>query len=79
MLPGCRVMILSVHEDAGYLRQSLASGASGYVLKRSAPDHLVRAIHAVAAGGAYVDPAIAGKLGGGRDDGRRPSRRRRCR
>jgi DNA-binding NarL/FixJ family response regulator len=61
-LPGCRVMILSVHEDAGYLRQSLASGAFGYVLKRSAADHLVPAIHAVAAGEAYVDPAIAGKL-----------------
>jgi DNA-binding NarL/FixJ family response regulator len=63
-LPGCHTMILSVHEDAGYLRQSLASGAFGYVLKRSAADHLVPAIHAVAAGGAYLDPAIAGKLHG---------------
>lgn len=66
-LPDCRAMIVSVHEDAGYVRQSLASGALGYVLKRSAADHLVRAIHTVAAGEPYVDPALAGRLDGAGD------------
>ena len=59
--PNCRVLLLTVHEDAAYLRQALEIGAVGYVLKRSASEELNRAIHAVAAGGVYLDPAIAGR------------------
>ena len=59
--PACKVLILTVHEDSSYLRQLLEVGISGYVLKRSASEELVRAIIAVAAGGLYLDPAIAGK------------------
>ncbi|MBS0276547.1 MAG: response regulator transcription factor [Proteobacteria bacterium] len=60
--PGCKILALTVHEDRGYLRQLLDLGISGYVLKRSAADDLVRAIRAVAAGGLYLDPAVAGKV-----------------
>ena len=59
--PNCRVLLLTVHEDAAYLRQALETGAVGYVLKRSATEELNRAIHAVASGGVYLDPAIAGR------------------
>jgi len=58
--PTCNVLILSVHEDRAYLRRLLELGASGYVLKRSAPEQLITAIRAVAAGGVYLDPEIAG-------------------
>jgi DNA-binding NarL/FixJ family response regulator len=34
------------------------------VVKRSATDELIRAIHVVAAGGVYIDPSIAGKIVG---------------
>ncbi len=57
--PECRAVILTVHEDRAYLRQALDAGIAGYVLKRSAPERLVQAIFSVAAGGVYVDPAIA--------------------
>jgi DNA-binding NarL/FixJ family response regulator len=60
--PGTRVLALTVHEDTSYLRELLDAGAAGYVLKRAAADELIRAIRAVAAGGVYVDPRIAGKL-----------------
>ena len=40
-------------------------GASGYVLKRAAAEDLIHAIRAVAAGGIYLDPALAGKVVGG--------------
>jgi DNA-binding NarL/FixJ family response regulator len=59
--PQCRVLILTVHEDAAYLRQLLDLGVAGDVLKRSATEELRRAIHAVAAGGIYLDPAIAAR------------------
>jgi len=54
------VLILTVHEDRGYLRQLLDLGVAGYLLKRSAAEELIRAIEAIAAGGIYLDPAIAG-------------------
>jgi DNA-binding NarL/FixJ family response regulator len=62
--PACRVLVLTVHEDRAYLRQLVEAGVSGYLLKRSASDELIRALHAVASGGMYLDPAIAGKVVG---------------
>jgi DNA-binding NarL/FixJ family response regulator len=60
-----KVLALTVHEDRGYLRQLLEAGAVGYVLKRAAAEDLIRAIRTVAAGGIYLDPALAGKVVGG--------------
>lgn len=60
--PTCKVLALTVHEDGAYLRQLLEVGAVGYVLKRSAADELLRALHVVATGGVYLDPAIAGRV-----------------
>lgn len=62
--PQCRILVLTVHEDRAYLRQMLEIGVAGYLVKQSAADELVRAIHVVAAGGTYLDPAIAGKVVG---------------
>ena len=62
--PDIKVLALSVHEDASYLRQLLEAGAVGYVLKRSAADMLIQALRMVAAGGVYLDPLIASKVVG---------------
>jgi DNA-binding NarL/FixJ family response regulator len=63
--PEVKVLALTVHEDRGYLRRLLSAGATGYVLKRSAADELIRAVRTVAGGGVYLDPALAGKVVGG--------------
>lgn len=63
--PAVKVLALTVHEDKGYIRQLLAAGAAGYVLKRAAAEELIHAIRVVAAGGVYLDPAMAGKVVGG--------------
>jgi DNA-binding NarL/FixJ family response regulator len=60
--PAVKVLALTAHEDRGYVQLLLKAGASGYVLKRAAADDLVRAIRAVAAGGIYLDPAVAGHV-----------------
>jgi DNA-binding NarL/FixJ family response regulator len=62
--PSRRILILTVHEDRATLRQMLRLGVAGYLVKRSAAEELIRAIRAVAAGGTYLDPAIAGKAVG---------------
>lgn len=56
------VLILSTYHVDEAVRSSLRAGASGFVLKDAAPDELVAAIHAVAGGEAWLDPAVAKRL-----------------
>jgi DNA-binding NarL/FixJ family response regulator len=60
-----KVLVLTAHDESGYLRQLLQVGASGYVLKKAAADELINAIRVVATGGVYLDPTLAGKVVGG--------------
>jgi len=60
-----KILTLSRHTDDGYLQQLLAAGANGYVLKQSAPNHLVTAIREIVEGNAYLDPALTKKVIGG--------------
>jgi DNA-binding NarL/FixJ family response regulator len=60
--PQIKVLALSVHDDTSYLRQLLAAGVAGYILKHAAADDLIQAIRLVAAGGIYLDPALAGHV-----------------
>lgn len=60
-----RVLVLSAHADASYLRQVLATGAAGFVVKRSAAEDLLKAIRTVVAGGTYLDPSVAGQVAAG--------------
>jgi DNA-binding NarL/FixJ family response regulator len=62
--PHIRVLILTRHRDDGYLQQLLRAGAWGYVLKQSPSVELIHAIRSIAAGGKYLDPAVAGKVMG---------------
>lgn len=52
--PAMRVLVLTMHDDEGYLRRALEAGSAGYVLKRAADAELVSAIRAVAGGGTYL-------------------------
>ena len=61
-LPGVKVLILSMHDDRGYLRQVLRAGAAGYVLKKAADTELLSAIRAAARGEVFLDPALAKAL-----------------
>jgi DNA-binding NarL/FixJ family response regulator len=60
--PEIKVVALTANEDEGYLRQLSKAGASGYVLKSSAGDQLVKAIELVAQGGVYFEPSLASKV-----------------
>jgi len=62
LCPATRVVALTRHADPGYVRRLLQAGAAGYVLKKSAADALINAIRAVAQGGTYVEPALAGTM-----------------
>ena len=60
--PKVRVVFLTMHRDAAYARRALDAGASGYVLKHSAPAELLLAVRAALAGRTFVTPDLAGEL-----------------
>lgn len=56
--PGVQVLMLTVHNDKDFIFRSLNSGASGYLVKKTAPDKLIEAIHTVHHQGAYLGSLI---------------------
>lgn len=57
-----RVLVLTTFNDDEVVYDALAAGASGFLLKHAAPADLVTAIRRVAAGEAWIDPAVAGQV-----------------
>jgi two-component system response regulator NreC len=62
MLPDTRVLILTIHEDEGLLREAIRAGASGYIVKRAVETELIDAIHAIWRGDLYVHPSMTRAL-----------------
>ena len=60
--PSLAVLVLTMHAEAIYAVRALDGGAKGYLSKGAAPDELLTAIKTVAAGGRYVENAIAQKI-----------------
>jgi len=58
LCPEIKILTLTRHTDDGYLQLLFQAGVSGYILKQSAADDLVRSLRAVAAGQTYLDPAV---------------------
>jgi DNA-binding NarL/FixJ family response regulator len=56
------VLTLTTFDDDEVVAASLAAGASGFILKDARGEDLIAAVRAVAGGGAWLDPAIAGKV-----------------
>jgi two-component system, NarL family, response regulator NreC len=57
--PHIAIVALTIHEDEQYFFRMLEAGASGYVPKRAAPEELLTAIRAAAAGEVYLYPSLA--------------------
>lgn len=57
--PQSRVLGLSMHKDAVYVRELLRAGARGYLLKDAIDTDLIGAIRAVARGDGYISPAVS--------------------
>ena len=60
--PQARVLTLSAQDDPMHARRALREGALGFLSKRSAPEALIDAVTAVAAGQRYIDTSVAQKL-----------------
>jgi two-component system nitrate/nitrite response regulator NarL len=62
LAPQVKVLLLSMHEDRGYLMEALRAGARGYLLKDSGPGDLLRAIECVHSGDSFFTSGSARRL-----------------
>ncbi len=62
LLPSAKVLLLSMHDQAEYVREGMRIGTHGYILKDSAGDELRAAIRAVHAGGTFFSAAVLKRL-----------------
>jgi DNA-binding NarL/FixJ family response regulator len=60
--PKIKVVFLTMHQEIAYARRALEAGATGYVLKHSAPAELLTAVRAALDGKMYITPALAGEV-----------------
>jgi DNA-binding NarL/FixJ family response regulator len=56
--PEVKVIILTTFEQDDYIFAAIDAGASGFLLKRTRPEELLSAIHAVAAGDSLLSPSV---------------------
>lgn len=56
------VLVLTTFDDDQLLSGALRAGAAGFILKDSPAEDLIRAVRTVAAGGAWLDPAVTGRV-----------------
>ncbi len=54
-----KVLIMSMHNKAGYIQNAIKAGASGYILKNTTPDELEEAIDRVLEGGSYFSQEVS--------------------
>jgi len=73
--PQVRVLMLSMHDQPGYVRRAIELGAAGYLLKSTGRDEILAAITAVSQGEIYIqgrlmEPLLADVTGSSRQTGR---------
>ena len=61
-LPDTKVIILSVHSDTEHIYRAFQAGAKGYLLKESAGDEVVKAVHAVYQDRQYISQKLVDAL-----------------
>lgn len=60
--PRLKILVLSMHKEAVYVREILRAGARGYILKDAIDSELLSAVRSVAKGDGYISPAVSGAL-----------------
>ncbi len=60
--PEVKILVLTTYDGDEWVFEAIKAGASGYLLKDTPRDELIKAIRGTIAGGTYLHPAIAGKV-----------------
>lgn len=61
-MPQVRVLMLSMHDEPGYVRRAIELGAAGYLLKSAGRSEILHAMRTVSDGGVYIQGELMGPL-----------------
>jgi DNA-binding NarL/FixJ family response regulator len=61
-VPSTDVLMLTVYEDDRRIFEAVCAGATGYLLKRARPEHIIEAIRDIRRGGAPMTPKVARRV-----------------
>lgn len=62
--PQVKILVLTMHKKKEFIRQALADGVKGFLLKEDAGGELIRAVKTIRKGGQYLSPLLSGALKG---------------
>lgn len=60
--PQIKVLVLTTYDDDEWVFDAIRAGASGYLLKDTPREEVIKAVRGTVAGKSFIDPAVAGKL-----------------
>lgn len=61
-LPGTRVLIMSMHDDAQHVHSAIERGAAGFIVKDAAPLELELALRTAATGQTFLSPRLSSRM-----------------
>ena len=56
--PNAKILVLTMHDNANYVREFIRIGVAGYIVKKSADSELINAIRAISRGDMFIDPSL---------------------
>ena len=62
LFPNIKILVLTTFGDDEWVFDAIRAGASGYILKDTPREELLKAIRGTVSGQSFIDPAVAGKL-----------------
>ena len=60
--PAVKVLVLTTYDDDEWVFDAIRAGASGYLLKDTPREDVIKAVRGTVEGRSFLDPAVAGKL-----------------
>ncbi len=74
--PSCKILVLTMHDDAASVRDAFSAGADGYLVKRTPGEHLIDAIRTILSNQRFIDPSLDEALGSEEEEERASLSRR---
>ncbi len=60
--PEINILVFTMHDNVSFVEHAIDAGASGYITKNNAPNVLIQAVHKIANGEKYIEPALKEKM-----------------
>ena len=60
--PEIKILVFTMHDNVSFVEHAMEAGASGYITKNNAPNILIHAVHQIAEGNTYIEPALESEM-----------------